>query len=289
MIVAVVGNCQAKELTKCLRRHYPELDIRGYFVGSDEDNERFRSEVTSLDILVTQWIGGGSRFLHTDEAVKHVRSVIKMPNFSFTGFHPDITYLNSSGALFYSPVGAYHSRIISSSYLLDLPADRVPALFNKYIYARLGYTDEYRKAEARFNAEFAKHGFSLSTVDFGQNVFMHTINHAAGIAISHLAKEIAQKISLPTDGWAYEQDVEQDGLLPDTIWPVYPELAQSIGVEGSLQFKPFHRMMKVPGEVLDVQTFVDRSYEIYARRPIDRQPLENTIAVLRKELSSAYA
>jgi len=279
MIVGVIGNCQARELTKCFQRHYPDLEVRCYFSGYEEDRQRVDDEVASLDVVISQWFPDDFPILSTSKLRERAKSFISVPLFSFTGFHPDITYLKENGADFASPVGAYHSRIVAACYALGLPERRVARLFNKYVYQGLGYFDELPKAAARFDQVHEKAGFRLSTKSFSVP-FMHTINHPTGLAISTLTQELADKMGLDTAGWDAQVDVHEDGLADDTVWPIYPELARVVGGEGSTAFKITNKKPNVTKNPLDLEDFIAGSYEVYSRRQMDTKPIEATIRFL---------
>ncbi len=279
MIVGVIGNCQARELTKCFQRHYPDLEVRCYFSGYEEDRQRVDEEVASLDVVISQWFPDDFPVLGTSGLRGRSRSFISVPMFSFTGFHPDITYLKEKGADFASPVGAYHSRIVAGSYVLGLAEKRVGRLFNKFVYQGLGYFDELPKASARFNQVHEKVGFKLSTESFSVP-FMHTVNHPTGLAISLLTKELAEKIGLDTDGWSTEADIAEDGLADDTVWPIYPELARAFGGEGSTSFQITNRKPNITKNPISLEEFIAGSYEIYAQRQMDQKPIEATVRFL---------
>lgn len=279
MIVGVIGNCQARELTKCFQRHYSDLEVRCYFSGYEEDRQRVDAEVASLDVVISQWFPDDFPILGTSVLRERSKSFISVPMFSFTGFHPDITYLKENGADFASPVGAYHSRIVAGSYALGLAEKRVGRLFNRFIYQGLGYFDELPKASARFNQVHEKVGFKLSTKSFSVP-FMHTVNHPTGLAISLLTKELAEKIGLDTDGWSTEADIAEDGLADDTVWPIYPELARAFGGEGSTSFQITNRKPNITKNPLSLEEFIAGSYEIYAQRQMDQKPIEATVRFL---------
>lgn len=96
-------------------------------------------------------------------------------------------------------------------------------------------------------------GVGLVHVWRGQT-FMHTFNHPTDIALESLAKALASRL-----GFAPES-VSLHGLDPlseSTRWPVCPEIARRIGVEGSLVFK--HPEVNVS---LDLSAMIVKSYAL---------------------------
>jgi hypothetical protein len=166
---------------------------------------------------------------------------VMVPNFTFTGFQPDMVYLHHrDGAMAGSPVGAYHSRIIIAGFLMRLGPKRIKWLFNSYIFQLFGYFDEFPKAQEYFDGAAAANGFSLRSKDLMANGhFMHTINHSH----VHVGKVVSREAAILAGATPVDPiDDLEDEMALDTVWPFYPELATRAGLPaGSNDFlRPAH-------------------------------------------------
>jgi len=70
------------------------------------------------------------------------------------------------------------------------------------------------------------------------NVFMYTTNHPKPYVIFDLAVALCKR-----EGWAFDpaiarywRPITEDFLINNIIWPVYPDLAEELGFEGSYFF-----------------------------------------------------
>jgi hypothetical protein len=106
--------------------------------------------------------------------------------------------------------------------------------------------------------------------------FMHTINHPRIIACAGIAHLAAARLGL-VDPAGPPPELPFDPLAADTIWPVYPEIAEELDVPGSLLFTGsllFKRITR-PIEPLGNRTwlplpdFIRESFAMYRAYPAD--------------------
>jgi hypothetical protein len=204
---------------------------------SDED---LLALLPSFDVVISQvsdWDG------HIPLRITRLREqrlpVVYLPSLVFPGFHPDITYIHGSDGLVHGLGTDYHSIIVASAFTLGLPAQRVPGLFNAYIFAGLGYWDVFEAAKIALFTNFDQEGtdlrslFDLWMQQAGQ--FMYTINHPHILVLATLCRLMLIRAG-HLDLIAPLPEGIDDYLATHFTWPTYPALAKRIGVPGSTTF-----------------------------------------------------
>lgn len=98
--------------------------------------------------------------------------------------------------------------------------------------------------------------------------FMHTINHPRIVACAGIAHAAAARLGL-VDPAGPPPEPPFDPLASDTIWPVYPEIAEELGVPGSLLFKRISRPIEPLGNRtwLPLPDFLGESFAMYRTYP----------------------
>ena len=278
MRIAVLGNCQAAGVAASLCRLVPGAEVEAHelvTIGNgrpDKDPEKIARRISRHEIVFTQkYEQANAGPLRTSSLVKLAQRVELYPSISFEGFHPDATYIVSDGRHLHSPVGSYHSAIVAGAFLAGIPAKRTIGLFNAYVYGLLDFNARYDNAKAFLDVLGDRTGIDLGgcVADWQEaGAWMHTINHP------HLRVLFAvARMSLAKAGIPYEETATADGMADrlalDTIWPLYPELARRLQLQGGgLTFIKGLGCCR-PGEPreLDLEDFVGQSYRIYSELP----------------------
>ncbi|MDQ6926973.1 MAG: GSCFA domain-containing protein, partial [Candidatus Eremiobacteraeota bacterium] len=97
--------------------------------------------------------------------------------------------------------------------------------------------------------------------------FMHSANHPALPVIADIARALAKRAKLSTLIDAPEYYLN-DPMLEKGVWPVYPEIADRLGVPGGYAFKA----AQPPGAdatLFGLDEFIARSFEAYASMQSD--------------------
>lgn len=269
--IGVVGNCQAASIGNALFHLFGDAEVSGFVVGDVYKKNwmaKAESILSSCDVVFSHYLPDHFGMFGTEALCGNVRKLILVPPVIFGGFHPDCTEL-TWGANFYSgPMRHYHSAIVAAAYSLDIPVDRVPQLFNRLVFQRLGYYAEFAKARALLQNALKAEGFDIAEewprwVRSG--VFMHTYNHPKSQVLASIAKLVAVKAGLLPERTP-TPDMSIDSLAGAPVWPVYPELAEALGLRGSYIFKENGLPDIMIGEhnLLSLKDFIRKSYESYA-------------------------
>jgi hypothetical protein len=189
------------------------------------------------------------------------------PGLSFHGFHPDSLYVFCQGhRAVKGPLEDYHSAIVFNGYLAGLEPATIVNLFRDSVFEQLGYLDRYT-----LEVEALRHRYSTSLPGLIDRLpelsrrgsFMHAITHPTIRTLFTMAEEVLRQLNslnssnLPRPG----ADLPiQDVLAASISYPVYPSIADRLGISGSLRFKP-HNTYKT----LSLDEFVHASLGAYQR------------------------
>lgn len=189
---------------------------------------------------------------------EHAPNLTLIPSIYFSGYHPDCCYAFDSAGQMTSPLHAYHSLIVLAAYKNDVPLEQVRQFFNSAFFEKAGYFGVWASDKANTIAKFSQYGlditqrFSHWTKD---GPFMHSIDHPAIIGVHDIAKIFMKTHSIAT----YETHIRpHDNLLQGPCFPVYPDIADALGVRGSYLFK-----LGGQYKYIDLDTFIAQSYLAY--------------------------
>jgi hypothetical protein len=166
---------------------------------------------------------------------------IYIPTIAFAAFHPDIQYGFANGAVVKSGLDSdWNSRIMLWAYSNGLSQGETANLFREEVFQALGYFDEWDKS-----AETLKKSFDSCGFDYGRwirsvqrtGVFMYGINHPMQIGLSQLAVQIAEKVFPNSHVVIEDLHTFTTDYLSHIVWPVYPEIGDHLGVEGSYHWR----------------------------------------------------
>ncbi|MEQ1407365.1 GSCFA domain-containing protein [Neorhizobium sp. Rsf11] len=267
--IAVIGNCQAETLTRFIRALSPNDQVQ-LFTHSDATDERKRREkeieLAKSEIIFAQPLRSDAFGAFSFNSLKARDNCFFFPPFSFPAFHPDCVYIGLSKALQNtSPVGDYSSSIAVYSYLHGLSVDETVRMFNETVYQKLGFLDIWEPTRAILLANFKELGHDITDLFeswSNRGLFMHTINHP----LSFVSGDIAQRLLLNAGIQSRYTNITRfvsDRGADDIVWPVYPEVASKLGIEGELAFKVSDRHVPVEKRphIIDLQEFVHGSFE----------------------------
>ncbi len=260
--LVVIGNCQAYGLARCLRWLCPEAEVRA--IGLAEIDDRTSADAIAAhhadaDHVITQYVDAPAYGNLRSKLLRGSgKPMIYFPRINFRGFHPDLLRAGTAPLKGF-PTKGFHSALILAAHARGVPQGEVSSLFNAYIYAVLGYFDEYAKAQ-RFHIQDARRfGVKLAPMirDWRRNgVFVHVPNHPTLPVFWSIAQSVAGPLGL--------QGRDVDPALADDfetfgVWPVYPEIARRLDVEGSLEFR-----LGGSRAPIGLDELIDRSYRAYA-------------------------
>jgi len=240
----VLGNCQAGGIADSLEILSNGSSVSGILVSNEpkvlfsELSEHFfdSESVLLLHDSVREI------FSVNDSLAKFDRKEnIYIPTISFAAFHPDIQYGFIDGAVVKSGLDSdWNSRIMLWAYSKGLSQGETENLFREDVFQSLGYFDEWDKSSETLRKSFEECGF-----DYGRwirsvqrtGVFMYGINHPMQIGLSQLAVQIAERVFPNSHVVIEDLHTFTTDYLSHIVWPVYPEIGDHLGVEGSYHWR----------------------------------------------------
>jgi hypothetical protein len=186
--------------------------------------------------------------------------VTVIPSFYFSGYHPDLCYVKTASGFVKTDLDDYHSGICAVAFMAGLGVADTLRLFTAETYERLGYFDNWIPARNDFLKRFADQDLDIRSEFLTwvrRGPFMYSVNHPVAGCLLDIATVALKRIGLPvrTPGFA-----PVDHLANGPWFPVYPELADSLGVPGAYLFKK-----KGVNALISLEEFVQGSFAAYAR------------------------
>jgi hypothetical protein len=251
----LVYNCQVMGLGNCLNLMCDDIDVEYYDPAGYRKHARILQR--RLDdferVLVAPQL---ERSLDTDFSGHP--GFWRVPTLSFNAYHPDICYLLESGKALKGALGDYHSLIAYAAFRAGLNERSTLALYRADVYAALGYFDRWDRARGTLLAAFAEQGLDISQhfMRWSRNgPFMYSINHPRLPCVRDVARCVLARAGLEA---SYLDPMPHDNLANGPVYPIYPEIAARLGVEGSYLFKPGGKY-----EFIRLEAFVASSFQLY--------------------------
>lgn len=249
----LVYNCLHVGLQNCLGLLHDGLQVDALdFAAFEKRFDEFRPRLADYDRIVTapHFVANAS----IDFA--SVAPVSRLPLTAFEAYHPDLCYLTVDGQVLRGPMFDYHSKIVTAAYRRGLPMSAVRGLFSGANYERFGFLGIWDACKSVYLGSYADAGLDLAPRFPGwsrEGAFMHSVNHPAIRVVADIARALLAQDGLearPTDF------LPHDNLKNAPVWPVYDEIAEALGVRGSMLFK-VHNAYRF----LDLDEFIARSWE----------------------------
>jgi hypothetical protein len=259
--IVVMSNCQTGGLYAALGAMLPDDEILPIaWLGVEPPG--LRELLATADVWVTSLPRAESEALLAE--VGGTALVVPVPVIWFPGFHPDLIHVPlAAGGELESAAGPYNSAIVLWGWLHGLTEQEILAAFTPATFAALGYHAGWATA-----VEHLKGAVEAAETDFGAwflplargSAFMLTDNHPRVDALVQLARLVALRLGADADlvrfGW---EQVIPDGLLnTSVVWPVYPGVADVLGLPGAFVWRG------PDGGILHLPQFVRRTLDGYA-------------------------
>jgi hypothetical protein len=241
--IVVSSNCQTGGLTAAIAAMLPaDTAVPCPWVGDDASEHVLREELRDADAWVTAAERGmGDEFLPNGRSV----TVVRVPRILFGAFHPDTIYVAGPGGEWLeSPVARLHSAIVVWGWRNGLGAEQITDLFTTATMQGLGYTSDWNAATERLRSavEATDIDFPSFFLPLRQGLpFMLSVNHPRISVLIHLARQVARLLGAETDlvEFPWEGAISDRLLASGPLWPVYPPIAESLGLRGGYVWRRF--------------------------------------------------
>ena len=260
--IIVSSNCQTGGIAAALQVIFPDDEIIPLPLPAHTDVEaeaQFVKKLQNADVWVSI---GGYELLDKHGIAKQIQ-LIRIPVIRFSGVHPDLVYAKklSTNELI---TPHYNSAIAVWAYKNNLGVGDAEKLFNKKTYTELGYLDHWGPSIDQLKQRFKDSDLEFSEFILPmrrEGLFMYSLNHPKVITLVRLAKLVARKMG--TGAEVLDKNVDINDGLNEVIWPVYPDIGESLSLHSSYQWK-----MGEGQWISGVRTFLEYAYENYTRQEI---------------------
>jgi capsular polysaccharide biosynthesis protein len=230
---------------------------------------QFAAALASCDHVISQDAAPEYGALSTPALRATVRRLHVLPGFRFAGFHPDTVNIVLDGAEVGGPTGVQHSRIAVAGFLAGLSVRETADLYNRLVFARLGYFDKFAAERAALLARYGAYGIDLRDAFDAWLVpgcFMQGVHQPRMRVMLDLARAVCALAGLEPTAAAVESDLP-DPLAGLPLHPVFPDIAKACGVAPSGAF----RGAAAPGRrapVMGAEAFVKACQDLFRRTPV---------------------
>jgi hypothetical protein len=255
------GNCQVGSIADSLRLLYQTEDVQSFHVDTSAHGllNHF-SKVQSTDGFVEIIHDSLLSVIKAHPSVAELVPVkfLTLPSITFSAFQPDTQYIfNENGVVKNGLQGDWNSRITITGYLRGLSPRQTEELFNLGTFRALGYLDDWNESAQFLIDSFQKcglNGTNWMRRMASHGVFMHGINHPSPIAIFELVKQFVSVHLPPPDHEIAGAEQYLTDHLSHIVWPVYPEIAATLGLEGTY-------LWREGSQHAGLRTFIESSFQ----------------------------
>jgi hypothetical protein len=257
--ILVSGLCQTAGMISSLSLMLPKDNI--YFLKNlaELSEDELLQNIQSADVLLSTLPSQNIRV--QIKSIKPNLEIHFWPQIFFPAFHPDIVMFFAKGIPIKCMESVYNSPIALWSWTHKIPIDRAIKLFNENTLNDLGYLNCWQNSVNQLKKDIEE-----CDLDFDlffnavkrQGVFMHSHNHAKLSPIIHLSRQLACKLGASVN-FVNEpiEDFLEDPLIFDNVWPVYPAIADALGVQGCFRWKTRTK------KCTSLQDYLEISYRDY--------------------------
>lgn len=271
--ILISGNCQCVAIAAGLQLCFAEDTVIPVMFPISADAATmadFIAQLEQADIWLSQW--EPDWVINLDPKFKNRPGgrYLRMPIILFHAFHPDLCYARNMENGMLTKSHHYNSAIAAWAYNHGMEAGDTARLFNRETYDRLGYFQHWDRESQALREAFNDCGldftrFMLAVKRTG--LFMHSVNHPMPHAIEALAKSVAVKMGAPDS--VLEWDFKHNDMFNDTIWPLYPEIADHYSLfGGSYDWKLNGRWLR------GLDTYLEWVFHEYKSQQIPQKSLE---------------
>ncbi|SDC07024.1 GSCFA family protein [Sphingomonas sp. YR710] len=276
MKIAVLANCQGETIAACARNMIPGLHV-DFINEMDVWNGTHPASqiVADYDLIFSQ------KFFRGHAPAGSESKICYFPVIAFNGYHPDMTYLRacpkgkSEVEAISGPMFTYHSAIAIYSYLRGKSVEDALEMFTPQVFSRLGYYDVWAAAKADLLAEGVAVGMPLTAAFEAWTAtgsFMYSFNHPKLNVLADLTRKIFEQVGLEVVSWNAEESL-QDPMKNMPVWPVYPSLAERVGMRGDYAFKLPHGTLLLPRLINETYAELDK-FELSTIDPLNFSPAD---------------
>ena len=271
---AVLGNCQAGHMARCLQAlvggKMPKQEWVTTEMLSDWESGSSLEPLFARykKVFMQPWIWAAIAQRYAD----YKNQVVLYPSIGFMAYHPDLVpvVVKRTGTAFEDgPAMRCNSALTFLGWQAGLSASETAGLFRRDIYQKLGFFDFWKTSATVLLEEGQAAELPLEELLIQwrrQGCFMHCHVHPKLFVIADIARVLLKRLDIPMaagDPIEFTHDYLANGI----VWPVYPEVGEVLGCSGSYAFKlgSLYYSPDSPVHVLGLEAFIEKSFAAYAK------------------------
>ena len=276
--ILLLGNCQVRPLARLMQAMLGDAEATAIELLPEtlrrlDERDKGLSQLIHKSELIFVHLHGEAMRMLEKKYPKDFGKVRRVPRISYSGFHPDIDYVEDSKLKhIVGPMGAYQSSIAFLGWKNSLSIEETLQLFREDVYESLGYFEYGRASMELLLAEREFTDIRLENmVDrwSERGCWMHSMNHPKLFALADLARTLLERENIETIPGV--EEFVDDEMSLEAVWPMYPEIARRFGLTGHYLFKrPADvnmRGMAIP--LMSLEQFIAESFAAFSRYPKD--------------------
>lgn len=270
----LLGNCQVRGLGRLMRALAGGVEATAMEAVPDVI-KRLETRDSELSMLIAE---STLIFVHADAVTLQALEknfpddypkIRLIPKIGFAAFHPDMDYVeDSQGGHVFGPLGAYQSTLAFFCWVHKLSQTESLRLFCEETYEILGYFDYWALAKSILINEGVLTGIAIEPLieKWSRNgCWMYSFNHPKLIVLADIAKALLEREGIKTLPGV--EEYVDDEMNSSSVWPVYPEIGQRIGLAGHYLFKRFtpFELRDMPVSMMTLAQFIDESFATFSK------------------------
>lgn len=261
MKITLVGNCQTETLRRILKVSLPDTAVNRLTI--EDALKTPPKRLLDADHVLLQ---SHPRLAPLEARLRTESKLLRFPNVSFNGYHPDMVGLRAKDGK--SP-SLIVSNIVLWSHLRGLSTQECLALFCESFVSRMNYRQIFEVAKAQLIKSLDAHGMA-GAYWFGRwhsrSPFMLNVGHPKLFVMNDLARHLCSVMGIDARRVDVSALVANQGLRGE----IFPTYNQDRDPDNSL-VSP-HASYVLALKCLDTQAYVSRSYRMLEERLPDHEP-----------------
>lgn len=272
--IFLLGNCQMEVIASYLSSMLEQVEVKSLLsIPRNIDlvsKSEFECYLNECDLIVLHPQNEIDE-LFSGKYARYLPKIRRIPRIAFAGFHPDSEYVfnKNTGNFVGSAIGDYNSTIALYGWLNSMSVEDTVGLFRDDIYKHLGFYEYWDAARQIVLEEGRVTGFDLAPYleKWGQDgIWMYSMNHPVKFVLRDIALAlVGREGGQPKD---FDESSIVDILQYGPWFPVFPEIASKVNVEGDYQFKlpNFGKSGDADGDSarkLSLMEYVKNTFDIY--------------------------
>ena len=276
MRIGILFDHQHAALAASLGFLLPDVEITSHDSGpalrDPGARARIQADLLGCDHVVTLDLPPSAGPLATFLVRRTARNCHLLPPLRFGGFHPDVITVPLDGASLGGPTGTLHSRIALLAYLTGQMPEEAAGLYNKLVFARLGYFASFARERADLLRRFLAYRINLAPIFdswAAAGCFMHSPDAPRMGVMLDLARLICGMAELTPDEGSPERSAVkslQDPLALLPSHPLFADIAARLGLPPEGDFSP-PQPADGARHAYRPEVFLQGSYEIFRHSP----------------------